>query len=154
MGYGLVEEQVDGRAHLLTWGVLTVRPQLSLGERLHSLYRQLLELMELYVLHEVAVEAPFVSVNPRTSMAIGQAQGVTLMAAAALNIPITGYSPLQVKQAVTGHGSASKEQVQQAVAMHLLLEPPHPPEDAADALAVALCHLQSHRAAGVLYSGT
>ncbi len=150
MGYGLVEEGADGSAVVVTWGVHTAKSRLSLGERLYLLYRELLDLMERYAPDEVAVEEPFVSVNVRTAMAVGQAQGVALMAAAATGSPISRYSPLQVKQAVTGHGAASKEQVQQAVLMHLGLDEPPASEDAADALAVALCHLQARRTAILL----
>ena len=145
MGYGLLEGGTDGFASAVAHGVLLGKPRLSLGERLHRLYKDLLKLVEQYAPEEMAVEAPFVSVNARTAMAVGQAQGLALMAAAARGIAVARYSPLQVKQAVSGHGGASKEQVQQAVALHLGLDAQGVPEDAADALAVALCHLHSHR---------
>ncbi|MEE8442211.1 MAG: crossover junction endodeoxyribonuclease RuvC, partial [Dehalococcoidia bacterium] len=145
MGYGLIDWGTDGGASAITWGVLTAKPRLSLGERLYSLYLELLELMERYSPDEVAVEEPFVSSNARTALAIGQAQGVSLMVAAARSIPAAGYSPLQVKHAVAGYGGASKEQVQQAIQIRLALGDKEVPEDAADALGVALCHLQAHR---------
>ena len=150
MGYGLVEEDPDGVAFAVVWGVLAAKPRLPLGERLHRLYGELLKLMELYTPDEVAAEEPFVSRNARTAMAIGQAQGVALMAAAAQGVQAVRYSPLQVKHAVTGYGGASKEQVQQAVLMHLGLKDPSVPEDASDALAVALCHLRAGRATMLL----
>ena len=150
MGYGLVEEGVDGDTSVMTWGVLTANRRLSLGERLHCLYRELLELMERYSPDEVAVEEPFVSQNARTAMAVGQAQGVALMAAAARGAPAARYSPLQVKHTVAGHGGASKDQVQQAVLMRLGPETASASEDAADALGVALCHLQARRATALL----
>lgn len=150
MGYGLVEEDVDGGASAVAWGVLSARPRLSLGERLHRLYQELLELMERYSPDEVAVEEPFVSLNARTAMAVGQAQGVALMAAAARGAPSARYSPLQVKHAVAGHGGASKEQVQQAILIRLALGDAPVPEDAADALGTALCHLQACRTAALL----
>jgi crossover junction endodeoxyribonuclease RuvC len=92
---------------------------------------------------EVAVETPFVSINARAAMAIGQAQGLTLMAAAEEGLPISSYSPSQVKLAVSGYGHASKYQVQQAIALQLDIDSEGIPEDAADALAVALCHVQN-----------
>lgn len=150
MGYGLVQEDVDGGTSLLSWGVLTANPRLSLGKRLHRLYQELLELMERYPPDEMAVEEPFVSQNARAAMAVGQAQGVALMAAAARGVPAARYSPLQVKHAVAGHGGASKEQVQQAVMIRLGLAAAPVPEDAADALAVALCHVQARRATALL----
>jgi len=150
MGYGLAVEDVDGSISAVTWGVLIAKRRLSLGERLHRLHRELLELMEQYSPDEVAVEEPFVSLNARTAMAIGQAQGVALIAAAAWGLSATRYSPLQVKHAVAGHGGASKDQVQQAVLTRLGLGAAPVPEDAADALGVALCHLQARRTAALL----
>ena len=146
MGYGLIQEDPERGIRAITWGVLTARPHLSIGGRLHHLYGELLRLMECWAPDEVAVEEPFVSVNVRTAMAVGQAQGVALMAAAAKGLAIEGYSPRQVKQAVSVPGGASKEQVQQAILMLLALDTTPPPEDAADALAVAFCHIQSLRA--------
>ncbi len=150
MGYGLVESDAAGDPSSSEWGVLSAKSGHELGERLHRLYIELSELMAKFKPDEVAVEEPFVSVNARTAMAVGQAQGLALMAAAAQGISVARYSPRQVKQAVSGYGGASKEQVQQAVAMHLGLDATVVPEDAADALAVALCHAQSRRAAGLI----
>ncbi len=152
MGYGLVEDGADGDAQVVEWGVITASSHLPLGERLHRLHQQLVDLMEQYAPEEVAVEEPFVAKNARTALAIGQAQGVALMAAASRGIKAVMYSPTQVKHAVAGYGGASKEQVQQAVAMHLGLGAIPEPEDAADALAVALCHCQARRGAALLES--
>ena len=129
---------------------MTARRGLSLGQRLHQLYTELLGLMETFRPEEVAVEDPFVSVNARTAMAVGQAQGLALMAAAAISVPVSRYSPLQVKLAVSGHGGATKEQVQQAIRMQVDLDVAAMPEDASDALAVALCHLQNRREAALM----
>lgn len=131
-------------------GVLTAKRGLSLGERLHYLYTELVGLMETFPPDEVAVEDPFVSVNARTAMAVGQAQGLALMAAAARSVPVSRYSPLQVKLAVSGHGGATKEQVQQAIRMQVDLDVAEMAEDASDALAVALCHLQNRREAALM----
>ena len=149
MGYGLVKEDEDSPS-VVECGVLTARRGLSLGQRLHQLYTELLGLMETFRPEEVAVEDPFVSINARTAMAVGQAQGLALMAAAARNVPVSRYSPLQVKLAVSGHGGASKEQVQQAIRMQVDLDVAAMPEDASDALAVALCHLQNRREAALM----
>ena len=150
MGYGLVESNAAGDLSSPTWGVLSGKSNHTLGERLYHLYIELSELMAKFGPDEVAVEEPFVSVNARTAMAVGQAQGLALMAAAAQGVSVSRYSPLQVKQAASGYGGASKDQVQQAVAMHLGLDATLVPEDAADALAVALCHVQYRRAAGLI----
>lgn len=150
MGYGLVQEGVHDDPSAVTWGVITASSRLPLGERLHRLYQEMVILMERCSPEEVAVEEPFVAANVKAAMAVGQAQGLALMAAAHRGIKAVRYSPTQVKYAVTGHGGASKEQVQQAVRLHLGLEAPPEHEDAGDALAVALCHWQARRGAALL----
>lgn len=141
MGYGLVEEGTGGQA-CVTWGVLAESSRRPLGQRLHRLYRRLLDLLTEELPDCLAIEEPFIASNARTAMAVGQAHGVALLAAAERGLPIEGYSPRQVKMAITGSGSADKAQVQQAVLLHLGMREPPPPDDASDALAVALCHLQ------------
>lgn len=148
MGYGLVDD-TGGEPAVVTFGVFTAKARQPLGERLHTLYQEMLALLSRYSPSEVAVEEPFVGMNPRAALAVGQAQGVALMAAASLGVPVARYAPAAVKQAVTGYGQASKEQVQQAVAMLLKADMETVPEDATDALAVALCHLQARRAAAL-----
>jgi crossover junction endodeoxyribonuclease RuvC len=148
MGYGLVDD-TGGEPAVVALGVLTAGARQPLGERLHTLYQELLTLLARYSPSEVVVEEPFVGMNPKAALAVGQAQGVALMAAASLGVPVARYAPAAVKQAVTGHGHASKEQVQQALAMLLKTDTASPPEDATDALAVALCHLQARRAAAL-----
>jgi crossover junction endodeoxyribonuclease RuvC len=148
MGYGLVDD-TGGEPAVVALGVLTAGARQPLGERLHTLYQELLTLLARYSPSEVVVEEPFVGMNPKTALAVGQAQGVALMAAASLGVPVARYAPAAVKQAVTGHGHASKEQVQQALAMLLKTDTASAPEDATDALAVALCHLQARRAAAL-----
>ena len=144
MGYGVLEER-DNEVVAVTWGALTAPSSLSLGPRLYRIYSQLLGLLSEYPPDVVAIEEPFVSTNPRTAMAIGQAQGLALLVAAEKNIPVQGYPPRKVKLAVSGNGAATKEEIQQATMLHLRLATPPVPDDAADALAVALCHLQEAR---------
>lgn len=148
MGYGLVDD-TGGEPAVVAFGVLTAKAKQPIGERLHTLYQEMLALFANYSPSEVAVEEPFVAMNPRTAMAVGQAQGVALMAAASLGVPVARYTPAEVKQAVTGSGRASKEQVRQALGMLLKSDIESAPEDATDALAVALCHLQARRAAAL-----
>ena len=148
MGYGLVDD-TGGEPAVVAFGVLTAKAKQPIGERLHALYQEMLALFANYSPSEVAVEEPFVAMNPRTAMAVGQAQGVALMAAASLGVPVARYTPAEVKQAVTGSGRASKEQVRQALGMLLKSDIESAPEDATDALAVALCHLQARRAAAL-----
>jgi len=144
MGYGILDE-TDSEVVAVTWGALTASSSLSLGPRLYRIYSQLVDLLSEYSPDVVAIEEPFVSKNPRTAMAIGQAQGLALLVAAEKNIPVQGYPPRKVKHAITGNGAATKEQIQQATMLHLTLAAPPVPDDAADALAVALCHLQEAR---------
>lgn len=149
MGYAVVEAR-EGEPQAVAYGVLVAPARLTLGQRLHSLYTSLVELMATHHPAYAAVEEPFVSNNVRTAMAIGQAQGLALMAAAQEGVAIANYSPRQVKLAITGSGAATKEQVQQAVMLHFALSVPPTPIDASDALAVALCHWQALRGEGML----
>jgi len=144
MGYGILDE-TDSEVVAVTWGALTASSSLSLGPRLYRIYSQLVDLLSEYSPDVVAIEEPFVSTNPRTAMAIGQAQGLALLVAAENDIPVQGYPPRKVKHAITGNGAATKEQIQQATMLHLTLAAPPVPDDAADALAVALCYLQEAR---------
>jgi len=144
LGYGLVA--TDGElVRAVENGVLTAPRSVDRVGRLSLMHEQVKVLLERLRPDEVAVEEPFVGLNVRSAMAVGQAQGLALLAAAARGIEAARYTPTQAKYAVAGHGRASKEQVQQAVVMHLNLSTVPEPEDAADALAVALCHCQAMR---------
>jgi crossover junction endodeoxyribonuclease RuvC len=98
----------------------------------------------------VAVEELFFSKNVRTALSVGQARGVALLAAANAGLPIHEYTPLQVKQAIAGYGRATKDQVQQMVKMLLGLDSVPQPDDAADAIAVAICHIHSAKLTAML----
>jgi len=141
MGYGIIE--VNGEeATMVDCAALDTPQSSTIGERLNYLHQRLLEIISLYKPDVVAVEQPFMAKNVKATLAIGMAQGIALLAAASKGIPIYEYTPAQVKQRVANYGGSSKEQVQEMVKIQLRL--PHVPEpsDAADALAVALCHLQ------------
>ena len=143
MGYGVLE--ATGEAlQVVSYGVLKASSAASLEERLARLFQGLVEGFETWCPTTVAVEEPFVGGNPRSALAVGRAQAVVLLAAAQRGIPVSRYSPAQVKQSVTDYGRGSKEQVQEMVRLLLGLTGPLAP-DAADALAVALCHLRSLR---------
>jgi crossover junction endodeoxyribonuclease RuvC len=130
----------DGRASsLITAGVIRPRPQHSFPERLRYISASLRELIQLHAPGEVAVEGVFHSVNVRSALQLGHVRGVALLAAAEAGLTVHEYSPLQIKSSVVGYGRAEKAQVQQMISMLLKLDK-LPPEDAADALAVALCH--------------
>ena len=139
MGYGVVDEEKH-QFSLVACGVLRAPARLSIERRLLKLHQGLQELIARYQPEAVAVEEPFVAKNVRAAMAIGGARAIAILAAAAAGAPVAQYSPRKVKQAVTSYGASSKDQVQQMVGFLLgPIEPLGP--DAADALAVALCHL-------------
>jgi crossover junction endodeoxyribonuclease RuvC len=143
-GYGLVREE-NGRLHAVDYGVVKTPASCSLPQRLQQLYRQLSALIRQHQPNEAAVEELFFSRNVRTAMGVGQARGVALLAMADADLPVTDYTPLTIKQAVSGFGGADKIQIQTTVKLLLQLDRIPRPDDAADALAVAICHLHSAR---------
>ena len=139
LGYGIVDE-VDGMT-MVACGVLSLPSKVPVEQRLSYLYKKLCEIVARYKPDEVAIEEPFVAGNARSALAIGRAQAIAILAAANENLQIFRYLPKQVKLQVTDYGNSNKEQVQEMVRLQLrLAQPPHP-SDAADALAVAICHL-------------
>lgn len=151
-GYGCVESGT-GANKVRAFGVLRTPTSDPLPRRLADLAHDLTEVVgemasaaqEAGAVLEVAVERVFFQVNARTAMSVGQASGLALAIAAAAGCEVVQYTPNEVKQAVAGYGSATKDQVQRMVAALLGLEAPPRPPDAADALALALCHLASAR---------
>lgn len=137
-GYGLIE--ADGNAcRALAWGVIQTRPRMNFPQRLLQIFQGLGQLIRNYSPSVVAVEDMFYSVNVKSALKLGQVRGVALLAAAQAALPVHEYSPLEVKSSVVGYGRADKSQVQHMIQVLLGLDQV-PPEDAADALAVALCH--------------
>lgn len=143
-GYGLVREDEEGLA-LIECGVITTPADQPLSQRLQAIYRGLAAIMGRYRPDQAAVEELFFSRNARTALSVGQARGVVLLAAADAGLPLHEYKPLEVKQAIAGYGGADKRQVQEMVRMLLHLEQVPEPDDAADAVAVAVCHIHSAR---------
>lgn len=141
MGYGVIES-LDDEVTLVDCGVVTVPKRSPIGERLHYLYEGLLKVIIRYQPVAVAVEQPFVAKNVRSALAVGRAQAVAILAAANKGIPVYEYAPAQVKERVADYGGSSKEQIQKMVSLQLGLAQVPEPSDAADALAVALCHLR------------
>lgn len=140
-GYGLVEQIDDLR--LVDAGAILTPAGTPLPERLLTIHQQLSQLISAFQPDAVAVEELFFSKNVRTAMSVGHARGVVLLAAAQAGLPIYHYKPSEVKVAVTGYGAADKPQVQEMVRLLLGLEATPKPDDVADAIAVAICHLQS-----------
>ncbi len=141
MGYGVIESQ-NNEVSLIKYGALNTTSRSSIGERLSFLYSKLTEIIAKYQPEAVAVEQPFVAKNARSAFAVGRAQAVAILAAANSHIPCYEYTPREVKQRVANYGASGKEQIQQMVMLQLGLSQIPYPADAADALAIALCHLQ------------
>ena len=143
-GYGLVREDDEGLA-LVEYGVINTPADQPLPQRLQTIYRGLTAIIDEHQPDQVAVEELFFSRNVRTALSVGQARGVVLLAAAEADLPLHEYKPLEVKQTVAGYGGADKRQVQEMVRLLLHLEQVPEPDDAADAVAVAVCHIHSAR---------
>lgn len=139
-GYGVIEATA-GSPKLVEAGVLRIPDGGTLSERLALLFESVCEILDELKPTIVAVEELFSHfARPRTAVIMGHARGVLLLAAAQRGIPTASYLPTKVKRSLTGHGRASKEQMQAAIQMHFSLDKPPEPPDVADALAVALCH--------------
>lgn len=141
MGYGVIDA-IDDEISLIDYGALTTVKNESIGERLHHLYQGMLEIIQQHYPDAVAVEQPFISKNVRSAMAIGRAQAIALLAATGKGIPTYEYTPTQIKQRVANYGASTKEQIQEMVRLQLGLPEIPQPNDAADAIAVAICHLR------------
>lgn len=141
-GYGFIEQRGNRLIHLDNGAILT-RSSDALAERLQKIYRELCRLIEEFQPEAVAVEQVFLARNPASALKLGHARGVALLAGINAGLPVSEYSALQVKSAVVGYGRAGKHQIQQ-MTKTLLNLPEIAQEDAADALAVAICHAHSH----------
>ncbi|MCK4691704.1 MAG: crossover junction endodeoxyribonuclease RuvC [Desulfuromonadales bacterium] len=144
-GYGFIEQQGNRLIHLDNGAIFT-QSKAALAERLQKIYQELCGLIEKFQPEAVAVEQVFMARNPASALKLGHARGVALLAGINAGLPVAEYSALQVKSAVVGYGRAGKNQVQQ-MTRTLLNLPEIAQEDAADALAVAICHAHSHHLA-------
>lgn len=140
LGYGVITSDPDPTA--IDYGVIVTDADAAMGERLQTIYLAVGELIDRFQPDAVAVERLFFARNVTTAMTVGQARGIVLLAAAQRAIPIAEYAPSEIKQAVVGYGKADKHQIQEMVRIMLGLESLPTPDDAADALAVAICHVQ------------
>jgi crossover junction endodeoxyribonuclease RuvC len=144
MGWGVVE--TDGSdVSLINYGAIKVPDKLQAAAKLNLLYTELQKIIRKYNPDNVAVEQPFVAKNIHAAFMVGRAQAIALLAAAGKDIPTYEYTPAQVKQQVANYGNSSKEQIQEMVRIQLNLSEVPQPNDAADALAIALCHAQEVR---------
>lgn len=143
-GYGLVKKE-NYRFKLIDYGVITTPANMSLADRLVRVYDGVTTLIEEYKPEEMAVEELFFNNNAKTALSVGHARGVVLLAGAHKGIPIYEYTPLQVKQGIVGYGRADKQQIQFMVKTMLNMAVIPKPDDAADALAIAICHGQCNK---------
>lgn len=144
-GYGLVRENPDGTLEMVAYGSVDTPAKDDLPSRLQQVYQGVRAIVEKYRPVSAAVERLLFGKNVTTALAVGQARGVALLALADCGVPIAEYTPAVIKQSVAGYGNASKSQVQEMVRLLLDLERIPRPDDAADALAVAITHLHSSR---------
>jgi crossover junction endodeoxyribonuclease RuvC len=145
-GFGVVESDERGRQPRLVlkaMGAIRLKRTLSTPERLEQVFRELTAEMERWQPEAVAIEEVFYSVNAKSALKLGQVRGVALLAAARQGLPVAEYAPLKIKSSVVGYGLAKKEQVQFMVARLLELAEAPKPADAADALAIAICHIHT-----------
>ncbi len=149
-GFGIIKEEQNGDLIVLGFGVIRTTADNSQAERLAQLYEKIKTLILLHQPDMGAVEKLFFERNVRTALNVGQARGVALLAMAQAKLQIGEYTPLEIKQAVAGYGGADKGQVQQMVRTILGLDTVPHPDDAADALAVAICHIHSAKMRSLL----
>jgi crossover junction endodeoxyribonuclease RuvC len=143
-GWGVVEG--DGnQLTMVAYGVVTTPAGTPLPQRLQTIYHELTGIVQEWQPETSAIEELFFSKNAKTALAVGHGRGAAMLALANANLPIVEYKPLEIKQAITGHGGADKQQMQQMVKLLLELDDIPRPDDAADGLAVAICHLHSAR---------
>jgi crossover junction endodeoxyribonuclease RuvC len=140
LGYGVVDGEEE--MHMVDCGVVNLSARLPMEQRLRSLYGELGKIIARHKPSEVAIEDPFIGHNVRSAFAIGKAQAIAILAAANKGLPIYYYSPAKVKQQIISYGQSDKQQVQEMVRVQLRLSELPQPNDAADALAVAMCHIQ------------
>ncbi len=142
VGFGVIESEKNKQS-LVRCGVITTPAHTQLSSRLNSIYMDLQQLIETFQPDAIAVEELFFNTNITTGISVAQARGVILLACYQSGVPVFEYTPLQVKQAVVGYGRAEKNQVMDMVKRILRLQDVPRPDDAADAVAIALCHARS-----------
>ncbi|MCH5184545.1 MAG: crossover junction endodeoxyribonuclease RuvC [Oscillospiraceae bacterium] len=143
VGVGIVK-YAKNKLEMMEYGAITTQAHTKTTQRLGIIYEKINEVFDLYKPDAVAVEELFFNSNAKTAISVAQARGVLLVSAANKGIPVYEYTPLQIKQAITGYGRADKQQMQQMVKMLLNLNVIPKPDDAADALAVGICHAHSY----------
>jgi crossover junction endodeoxyribonuclease RuvC len=143
-GWGVVEGDGD-QLTVVAYGAVTTPAGTPLARRLQTIYHELTDIIKEWQPETAAIEELFFSKNAKTALAVGHGRGAAMLALANADLSIVEYKPLEIKQAITGHGGADKQQMQQMVKLLLELDDIPRPDDAADGLAVAICHLHSAR---------
>ncbi|MBE7083827.1 MAG: crossover junction endodeoxyribonuclease RuvC [Clostridiales bacterium] len=149
LGYGVISTDKSGRAEMIDYGIISTPKEENLAVRLAMLEKGVKQVIDTFKPDEIAVEELFFAKNVKTGIAVAHARGVILLTAIKECGKIFEYTPLQIKQALTGYGRAEKNQIQQMVKTMLKLKGIPRPDDAADALAVALCHAQTNKLGGL-----
>lgn len=144
-GYGLVREEKNGDLTIVAYGVIETPAKMPMPQRLLQIYRELKEITLLHHPDSGAVEKLFFQSNVKTAISVGQGRGVAILALAEAQMPIAEYTPNEIKQSIAGYGGADKAQMQYMVKALLALDEIPKPDDAADALAVAICHIHHAR---------
>ncbi len=139
VGYGVINYEA-GRFSVIDYGAVTTKAGMKLSDRLRNIYEDIHILIERFHPDVCAIEELFFNTNVTTGIAVAHGRGVIMLAATVQNLPVYEYTPLQVKQAVTGYGRADKAQIQRMVKSLLNLPAVPKPDDVSDALAVAICH--------------
>jgi crossover junction endodeoxyribonuclease RuvC len=142
-GYGLVRENRDGSLSSVAYGAITTPAITPMPDRLAQLFHELSDILEQFKPETAAVEKLFFQKNVTTAITVAQGRGATLVALSEAGLDVAEYTPMEIKQAVAGYGGADKAQMQQMVRALLNLDDIPRPDDAADALAVAICHIHS-----------
>jgi crossover junction endodeoxyribonuclease RuvC len=142
-GYGVVRQKQDGGLEAVDFGVISTTPDQPMPQRLQQLHLELQKLLDKHQPESSAVEKLFFQRNVKTAISVGQARGVVLLSLAEAGVVVDEYTPMEIKQAIVGYGGADKRQVQDMVKTILEMTELPQPDDAADALAVAICHLHS-----------
>jgi crossover junction endodeoxyribonuclease RuvC len=142
-GYGIVDQLTDRDVTYVACGTVKLSPKKPMAERLNQAYETLCKVIGEFRPDMVAIEEVFYAVNAKSALKLGQVRGVAMLAASSCGLEVAEYAPLSIKSAVVGYGKAEKSQVQQMVTELLQLNAPPESPDAADALAIAICHLHT-----------
>ena len=151
-GIGILEEEVNGNQVCVDYLAIQTPPGIDDPTRLQQIFVEVQEIVQRYKPEEAAIEKLFFQKNVKTAMQVGQARGVILLALNIAKVSVTEYTPMEVKQAITGYGKANKQQIQVMVQAMLQLTELPKPDDAADALAIAICHINSRKMNSFTYS--